>query len=106
MESAGIYWESHYAALEQAGIPVHVVNARHAHNVLGRKADVSNSEWLAPRPAGIASGSALPRKARPSPDREKNRLHKIPDDADIKLGTVWRTSTAYPPQPSSPWPIA
>ena len=28
-------------------IPCYVVNARHIKNVLGRKTDVSDSEWLA-----------------------------------------------------------
>src|SRR5512144_679197 len=47
MESTGIYWKSIYAALEQAGIPAMVVNARHVKNVPGRKTDISDSEWLA-----------------------------------------------------------
>jgi transposase len=47
MESTGIYWKSPYAALEHAGIPVHVVNARHVKNVPGRTTDLSASEWLA-----------------------------------------------------------
>ena len=46
MESTGIYWKSVYAALEKAGIPAHVVNARHVKNVPGRKTDISDSEWL------------------------------------------------------------
>jgi transposase len=47
MESTGIYWKSVYAALEAAGIPALVVNARHIKNVPGRKTDVADSEWLA-----------------------------------------------------------
>ena len=47
MESTGIYWKSVYAALEEAGIPAYVVNARHLKNVPGRKTDIADSEWLA-----------------------------------------------------------
>jgi transposase len=47
IESTGTYWKSIYAALEQAGIPAHVVNARHSRNLPGRKSDISDSEWLA-----------------------------------------------------------
>lgn len=47
MESTGISWKSGYAALEKAGIPAHVVNARHVQNVPGRKTEVAASAWLA-----------------------------------------------------------
>lgn len=47
MESTGSDFQSVYAALEQAGIPAHVVNAPHVKNVPGRKTDLSDSEWLA-----------------------------------------------------------
>lgn len=47
MESTGIYWKSPFEALEEAGIPAFVVNARHVKNVPGRKTDVQDSEWLA-----------------------------------------------------------
>ena len=47
MESTGIYWKSVHAALEQASIPAHVVNARHVKNVPDRKTDLSDSGWLA-----------------------------------------------------------
>lgn len=56
MESLRLYWKSIYAALEQAHIPAMVVNARHAKNVPGRKADPGDSEWLArPGRFGLAS---------------------------------------------------
>ena len=59
MESTGIYWKSIYAALEQAGIPAMVVNARHVKNVPGRKTDLSDSDgwpnWGGPAWSGRAS---------------------------------------------------
>jgi transposase len=103
MESTGIYWKSPYSALEQAGIPVHVVNARHARNVPGRKTDMSDSEWLARLGRfGLVKPSFIPpqdlRELRiVSRQRQKlahtlaaelNRLHKVLDDAGIKLGSV------------------
>ena len=103
MESTGIYWKSIYAALEQAGIPAHVVNARHARNVPGRKTDISDSEWLAQLGRfGLVRPSFIPpqdlrelrlvaryrEKLAQILAGEKNRLHKILDDAGIKLGAV------------------
>jgi len=103
MESTGIYWKSLYAALEQAGIPAHVVNARHARNLPGRKTDVSDSEWLAQLGRfGLVKPSFIPpqdlrelrlvsryrQKLAQTLAGEKNRLHKILDDAGIKLGAV------------------
>jgi transposase len=103
MESTGIYWKSLYAALEQAGIPAHVVNARHARNLPGRKTDVSDSEWLAQLGRfGLVKPSFIPpqdlrelrlvsryrQKLTQTLAGEKNRLHKIPDDAGIKPAAV------------------
>ena len=103
MESTGIYWKSIYAALEQAGIPAHVVNARNARNVPGRKTDISDSEWLAQLGRfGLVKPSFIPpqdlrelrlvsryrQKLAQTLAGEKNRLHKLLDDAGIKLGAV------------------
>lgn len=46
MESTGVYWIPVYEILEQHGLEVVLVNARHVHNVRGRKTDVSDCEWL------------------------------------------------------------
>ncbi len=46
MKSTGISWKSVYAALEQAGMAAHVVNARHVKHVPGRKTDVADAAWL------------------------------------------------------------
>ncbi len=103
MESTGIYWKSIYAALEQAGIPAMVVNARHIKNVPGRKTDLSDSEWLAQLGRfGLVKPSFIPpqdlrelrlvsryrQKLTQAMAGEKNRLHKFLDDAGIKLGSV------------------
>jgi transposase len=103
MESTGIYWKNVYAALEQAGIPAHVVNARHVKNVPGRKTDISDSEWLAQLGRfGLVRPSFIPpkdlrelrlvsryrQKLAQTLAGEKNRLHKLLDDAGIKLGAV------------------
>jgi transposase len=103
MDSAGIYWKSVSSHLEAAGLPAPVVNAFHVKNVPGRKTDVSDSEWLAQlAPFGLLPGSFIPlkdlrelrvvsryrRKLTATLAGEKNRLHKLLDDAGIKLGVV------------------
>jgi transposase len=103
MESTGIYWKSVYAALEDAGIAAHVVNAHHAKNVPGRKTDVADSEWLAQLGrCGLLRPSFIPpkdlrelrvvsryrHKIGQAYAAEKNRLHKVLDDAGIRLGGV------------------
>ena len=103
MESTGVYWKSVYAALEEAGIASHVVNAHHVKNVPGRKTDIADSEWLAQLGrCGLLRPSFIPpkdlrelrivsryrQKVGQTYAAEKNRLHKILDDAGIKLGGV------------------
>jgi transposase len=46
MESTGVYWIPLYQTLEDAGIEVFLVNARHAKSVPGRKTDVQDCQWL------------------------------------------------------------
>ena len=103
MESTGVYWKSVFSHLEAAGIAALVVNAYHVKNVPGRKTDVSDSEWLAQLARfGLLRGSFIPpkdlrelrivsryrRKLSAVAAGEKNRLHKLLDDAGIKLGGV------------------
>ncbi len=103
MESTSIYWKAIFSALEGAGITAHVVNARHAKNVPGRKTDVKDSQWLASLARfGLLRPSFIPpedlRELRLISRRrmklqgmlsgEKNRLHKVLDDAGIRLGSV------------------
>ena len=46
MESTSIYWLGAYDILEEAGIEVYLVNARHVKNVPGRKSDIQDCQWL------------------------------------------------------------
>ncbi len=46
MQSTGVYWISLYEILEERGIQVYLVNARHTKNLPGRKSDVQESQWL------------------------------------------------------------
>lgn len=46
MESTGNYWINCYDILEQAGIEVFLVNARHVKGVPGKKTDVCDAQWL------------------------------------------------------------
>jgi transposase len=46
MESTGIYWIPLFEILEEYGLEVMLVNARHVKNVPGRKSDVLDCQWL------------------------------------------------------------
>jgi transposase len=103
MESTGIYWKSVYAHLENAGITAWVVNAHFIKHVPGRKTDMLDSEWLAVLGRfGLVRASSIPpkdlrklrlvwryrRKLGAACSSQINRLHKMLDDAGIKLGAV------------------
>lgn len=103
MESTGIYWKSPYAALEAAGVPTLVVNAKHVKNVPGRKTDIGDAQWLATLArAGLLRNSFIPpaqlrelrllsrqrQKLVGQLAAEKNRLHKVLTDGGIRLGVV------------------
>lgn len=46
MESTSVYWIPLYELLESRGIEPVLVNARHLHNVPGRKTDFQDCQWL------------------------------------------------------------
>jgi transposase len=46
MESTGVFWIPLFQILEERGMRVCLVNARHVKNVPGRKTDVSDCQWL------------------------------------------------------------
>ena len=46
MEATGVYWLAVYDILEEAGLEVYLVNARHVKNVPGRKSDVQDCQWI------------------------------------------------------------
>lgn len=102
MESTSVYWKPVYNILEE-DFEVLLVNARHVKNVPGRKTDKADSRWLTKLLlSGLLKGSFIPpRDIREMRDlfryrkkltsqivAEKNRLQKILEDANIKLGSV------------------
>ena len=46
MQSTGVYWMPVFEILEQHGLEVYLVNARHTRNLPGRKSDVQEGQWL------------------------------------------------------------
>jgi transposase len=103
MESTGIYWKSVFSHLENAGITAWVVNAHFIKHVPGRKTDMLDSEWLAVLARfGLVRGSFIPpkdirelrlvsryrRKLAAMSAAQVNRMHKMLEDAGIKLGAV------------------
>jgi transposase len=104
MESTGVYWKPVYYVLEER-VTCLLVNAAHVKKVPGRKTDVQDCAWLAQLlEHGLLRGSFVP----PAPirelrdltryrksliqerAREANRVHKMLEDAGIKLATVAR----------------
>lgn len=61
MESTGVYWIPVFQVLEQRGLHVILVNARHVKNVPGKKTDVKDCQWLQQLHSyGLLSGSFRP----------------------------------------------
>jgi transposase len=102
MESTGVYWKPVYYVLEDAFTCL-LVNAAHMKRVPGRKTDVQDCIWIAELlEHGLLRDSFVP----PAPIRElrdltrhskvliherarvANRLHKLLQDAGIKLSSV------------------
>jgi len=46
MQSTGVYWIPVFEILQQRGMEVYLVNARHTKNLPGRKSDVAECQWL------------------------------------------------------------
>jgi transposase len=102
MESTGVFWKPVFNIL--AGrIEVVVVNAQHVKVVPGRKTDVADSEWLADLLRhGLLRASFIPDQAQrqlrdltrtrvaliDERSRTIRRLHKVLEDANIKLSSV------------------
>ena len=97
-----MYWKPVYYALED-DFELLLVNAAHVKNVPGRKTDTLDAQWLCQLlECGLLSASFVPPKPirelrdltryrkslikeRP---QEANRLHKMLEDAGIKLACV------------------
>jgi transposase len=102
MESTGVYWRPVYNLLE-GSFELFLVNAQHVKMVPGRKSDVRDSEWLAQLlELGLLRRSFVPPAAQrelrdvvryrkrliENRTREANRLQKVLETANIKLGSV------------------
>ncbi len=103
MEATGVYWKPVHWVLEDAIDDVWVINARHMRNVPGRKTDVADAQWGAQLlEHGLVRPSFIPpRPTREQRDltryrksvieergRETQRLHKVLEDAGVKLSSV------------------
>lgn len=70
MDCTGEYWKPVYNLLE-SGFEVLVVNAQHMKNILGRKTDVLDAQWIAELLRhGLLRGSFIP----PLPQRDLRDL--------------------------------
>lgn len=102
MESTGVYWKPIYYTLE-GSFELLLVNAAHIKHVPGRKTDVIDAAWIAQLLAhGLLRGSFVPppeirrlrdltryrRVLTEDRTREINRIHKLLEDAGIKLAVV------------------
>jgi transposase len=70
LDCTGEYWKPVYNLLE-SGFEVLVVNAQHMKNILGRKTDVLDAQWIAELLRhGLLRGSFIP----PLPQRDLRDL--------------------------------
>jgi transposase len=102
MESTGVYWKPVWNLLE-GRLELMLVNAREVKQLPGRKTDVKDSQWIAQLlSCGLLKRSFVP----PLPQRDlrdltrtrtsllqdrsrvANRLQKVLEEANIKLGDV------------------
>jgi transposase len=103
MESTGVYWKPVFNLLEDQGMELMVVNARHVKAVPGRKTDVKDAEWLADLLRhGLLKASFIPnREQRELRELVRyrrtvieqrahvvQRIQKLLEGANIKLGDV------------------
>jgi transposase len=102
LESTGVLWKPVWNILE-GRFTLLLVNPRHIKQVPGRKSDVKDAEWIAQLlQCGLLRSSFVPpRELRELRDltrfraqlaseqtRLANRIHKVLEDANIKLGAV------------------
>lgn len=103
MEATGVYWKPVHWVLEATLPEVWVINARHMRNLPGRKTDVADAVWGA---SLLEHGLVRPSFIPPAPfralrdltryrksvieerARETQRLHKVLEDAGVKLSSV------------------
>jgi transposase len=84
MQSTGVYWMPAFEILQQHGLEVYLVNARHTKNLPGRKSDIAECQWLLKlHTFGLLNNSFQP------------------DDAVRTLRTLWRHRAGQVAQASS-----
>lgn len=103
MESTGVLWKPVWNILEGGAWELLLVNAKELKQVPGRKSDVRDSQWIAQLLAcGLLRSSYVPaREQRELRDLTRhraqlqaectrcvNRIHKLLQDANIKLSSV------------------
>jgi transposase len=103
MESTSVYWKPIVNLLEAEDIEFLVVNAQHMKAVPGRKTDVKDAEWIAKLLRhGLLKASFIPdrnqrelrelvryrRSIIEERARQHNRIQKVLEGANIKLGSV------------------
>jgi transposase len=102
MEATGVLWKPVWNILDKR-FTLLLVNPYHLKKVPGRKSDVRDAQWIAQLlQCGLLRGSFVPpRRVRQLRDltrhraqlasehtRVANRIHKLLEDANIKLGAV------------------
>jgi transposase len=103
MESTSVYWKPIVNLLEAEGIEFLVVNAQHMKSLPGRKTDVKDAEWIAQLLRhGLLKASFIPNRTQrelrelvryrrsiiEERARQHNRIQKVLEGANIKLGSV------------------
>jgi transposase len=103
MESTGIYWKPVYNVWHPMGLIITLGNAYHLKNVPGRKTDTKDADWIAQlHRCGLIKASFIPDKEFQQLrllnrhrnnlvddiTRVKNRVQKILEDGNVKLGSV------------------
>jgi transposase len=98
MESTGVYWKPVWNVL--TGLcELLLANPYPMHNIPGRKTDASDAEWIADLLAhGLLKPSFVPpvafqdlrdwNRLRVKQVEERNRIEKVLEDTNLKLGTV------------------
>ena len=103
MEATGQYWKPCWYVLEERGLELLLVNARHVKVLPGRKTDVGDAAWLCELlEHGLLRGSFVPppqirelrdltryrKRLIQAHTAEVQRIHKTLEDASIRLGSV------------------
>ena len=103
MESTASYWKPLYNLFELSELPAMVVNAQHMKSLPGRKTDMKDAEWISDLlQHGLLRASFIPdrdqREIREvsryrknlieERSRELNRLQKMLEGGNIKLGSM------------------